>query len=432
MTTCGKKDSKVKGKMYGLKIAVISDLHIGEKARWRDLRPEASGEVSDDDYKGKFDDFVKSKRIVADYLIIPGDITNTARPREFEIASRVISNIARALSVKEKQIIFVPGNHDADWLPMRGDPRDTTGLRKRQRYDPICMDGMIFKSIIRRAKRNMFDNTDFCWWEYRDLVVFGYNSSWDDGPASHEHHGLVSDKSLGEIEACLQALDIGVSKLKILVVHHHPVQYSNPIPYEPDFSIMVNADHLLDILVKYQFDLLIHGHKHVPYFQSQIRDSGFPLVVLCAGSFSAEIGTKWNGIVNNQFHLIKVDGRDPESKAIYGEMQSWTYVVSQGWVPSYSRSGIQHRSPFGTYVQWSQIRKSLETFVREKFLEKDFIEWSDIVSAYPEYDYVPTCRITEVLDDLSARAFFRIVGDIPDIILIKNKKKKSERRAHNI
>lgn len=327
--------------MKPIKLAVLSDLHVGEKSRAKDFRPTDTGRMGDVDYKKNFLEFISKKKISADYLIIPGDITNKAQPNEFRLASQIVSEIARAFSINDNKIIFVPGNHDADWMPMKNDPTDKTGFRKAQRYEPICLEALIFEKIMRKAKRHMFRKPDFSWWEFKDLLVLGYNSSWHDGPETHIHHGLIANESLNEIEKCLQKIDLAHDRLRLFLVHHHPLQYSNPIPNEPDFSIMTNSGNLIDLLTKYHFDLLIHGHKHVPYFCSQIKDSGFPLVILCAGSFSAEIEIQWNGIVNNQFHLINISDRDKNNKCIYGDVSSWTYIVSQGWIPSYTYTKLQ-------------------------------------------------------------------------------------------
>jgi len=61
------------------------------------------------------------------------------------------------------------------------------------------------------------------------------------------------------------------SQLRLFVVHHHPIQYSEPYPDIPafvDFSILSNAGNLHALLRKHNFDILIHGHRHVPKFES--------------------------------------------------------------------------------------------------------------------------------------------------------------------
>src|ERR1022692_3586827 len=74
-----------------------------------------------------------SKRLKADYLILPGDMTHSARPEEVQIASEFIGKACAALSVNPNNIVFVPGNHDVDWSVF--DKPDTTGFRRAQRYD---------------------------------------------------------------------------------------------------------------------------------------------------------------------------------------------------------------------------------------------------------------------------------------------------------
>lgn len=63
--------------MKKLLLAVISDVHVGEGARAKDLCPaNAPGRDTkpDDKYIEKFVEFLKSKKIKADYLILPGTL----------------------------------------------------------------------------------------------------------------------------------------------------------------------------------------------------------------------------------------------------------------------------------------------------------------------------------------------------------------------
>ena len=124
--------------MKPIKLAVISDIHAGEGARARDLCPtsvKTRTSILDDDYQDKFFKFVSDNHLAADYLVLPGDVTHKAHPEEVQLASEFVVAAAKALSIKETNIIFVPGNHDVDWSVMS--LPDATGLRRKQRYDPI-------------------------------------------------------------------------------------------------------------------------------------------------------------------------------------------------------------------------------------------------------------------------------------------------------
>ncbi len=400
--------------MSMMKIAVISDLHVGDKARAKDFRISNADQAVDKDYKDNFLKFLKKHNISADYLIIPGDITNKAQPDEFSLASNIISEISKILRVKPNRVIFVPGNHDVDWTSMTSCPEDKSGFRKAQGYAPIRHKAWVFEKILKRAKRHMFEHPDFSLWEFDDLLVIGYNSSWHDEPGGHIHHGLVSEASLKEIDEYLSSIGSFTSRIKLFLVHHHPLQYSDPIPNDPDFSAMTNAENLIKLLNKYHFDIFIHGHKHAPHFTTHISNSGLPLVILGAGSFSAELDTRWSGLVNNQFHLIKIDGRDTTNKYIFGSVESWTYLCGRGWIASQNYNGIRHKLPFGKYTQPHEIRNSLQFILSAKLSEKGYIDWDDILKANSDFAYVPLERITEAINSLSKELGIRCVGHLAD------------------
>ncbi|MCK4417785.1 MAG: metallophosphoesterase [Candidatus Latescibacteria bacterium] len=404
--------------MEPMTLAVVSDLHIGNKARAKDLCPYEESEAIEKTYRETFLEFINQQDIRADYLLIPGDVTDGAQPDEVKLASEVISEIAKALNVPLERIVFVPGNHDVDWKALK--LKDATGFRHSQRYAPLRDDQWIFEQIMSRGQNHICEKPYFSLWKDGNLLVEGYNSSWDDDPKLALHRGSVNQKHLLILEKELSTISSSSSQVRILLVHHHPVQYSNPIPNDPDFSIMVNAENLLGLLQKYHFDLLIHGHKHNPRFKIYMVDSGFPIAILCSGSFSAVLDPRWSGLVNNQFHMVRIFGRDEESQCVYGEVESWTYVCGHGWRPSESHNGIEHKYPFGTYVLPENLKSTLHLFLKKEFENGQNVEWSAIVSRFPHFQHLPHNLLMGTLDNLASEMGFIRHGDSPgDIILLK-------------
>src|SRR3989442_2742379 len=181
---------------------------------------------------------------------------------------------------------------------------------------------------------------------------------------------------------------------------------------------MTNAGNLLALLRKYQFDFVFHGHKHKPNFETHIVSSSFPLAILCAGSFSVQLDTRWSGHVNNQFHLIRVEGRDAGIGAIYGRVESWTSLCDKGWQPSTGHNGIRHVELFGAYLQPAELGKTLRPIIESKFSEKQWLEWSDVIREVPQLKYLPADRVIQVIDSLSTDIGFRRRGEPPDDIIL--------------
>ncbi len=404
--------------MRSINIAIVSDLHIGSKARANDLCPEMNAEAVDTDYRRRFAQFVRRVKLTANYLVIPGDVSDCAKPNEFTLASEVVGQIAPSLGVRLKHVLFIPGNHDVDWSVMRADPTDRTGVRRQQRYDPLRQSTKLFRRILRQGRPSLLEEPYFTVWEFSDLVAVGYNSAWHDDPAKSNHYGLIHNDAIAALEECFAGLDLSPSRVRMFIVHHHPVQYSDPVPDDPDFSIMVNAGGLVDLLHKHHFDLMVHGHKHAPNFRIHRTNARHPLVIVGSGSFSARLDTRWSGHVSNQFHVLYVAGRDADSECIFGTFESWAYLCGRGWGPSQPSNGIRHKLPYGTYIGEPELKKALRPVIGERLKRRDYVEWSAIVAELPSLQHLPPDTLTDVLDGLGSELRFRRHGQPPDDFIL--------------
>lgn len=406
--------------MFPKQIAVVSDIHIGNGSRSKDLCPYDNDDLIESNFIENFKNFVSDNLIHPDFLIIPGDITHTAQPNEFELASRVISEIGESLNVPPERIVFVPGNHDVDWSVITNDPGDQTGFRHDQRYAPLRNENWIFETIMQNGTRHILDNPHFSIWELDDVLIVGYNSSWNNRPETIPNYGSISEEAIQELTQELSQIEELGTKLKIFLVHHHPIQYSEPFPDFPDFSIMQNSENLLRLLRDNRFDLFIHGHKHYPNINIHTINDGYPLVVLASGSFSARLDIRLDWRINNHFHLINIEGRDETTSSIYGDIQNWRYSYVQGWVECSADSGLFPRFPFGRHFHPVILESSLQNIIEGRLIDRNYIRWPEIYTNNPEYEHVHPELILHVLRNLSERVGFTIHGDlIDDIILLK-------------
>lgn len=409
--------------MKKLKLAVISDIHAGEGARAKDLCPaNAPGRDTkpDDKYMEKFLGFLKTKNLKADYLILPGDVTHRAKPDEVKIASEFIGEVCTALDVKLENVVFVPGNHDVDWSVF--DPTDTTGVRRAQRYVPIRSELFRFNAIAARGKGSLFDTPHFTIWSDGDVLVVGYNSSHHDEPKKL-HHGLVAATHIEEMRQALSKLPFDEEHLRLFLVHHHPLQYDDPTPESPDSSIMVNAEQLQAFLREFRFDFLVHGHRHLPRFTTHSLNGSPEVAILCSGSFSVEIDTRWTGTISNQFHLIAVEGRDLEEHLIMGRVESWSYNYVRGWVESdAAHDGIPHVEPFGTYIRPEKLKLLLRPVLEARFAKEEYVEWVSVLDKEPRLRHLRPEVVLRVLAELAPLVGFRRHHDLPEkMVLLKNK-----------
>lgn len=386
--------------METIKLAIISDIHVGLDARGKDLCPEPPpvpktvrnkyDRKPENAYRQKFVNYIRQEGITADYLVLPGDLTNKAHPPQVAIASEFILQAANALEVPHDKIVFSPGNHDVDWS--RYDSTDTTGTLWQQRYNNIGHSNYHFRQLVDQGHGDIFLPPHFNAWNFGDLLAISYNSASHDSPVPEDevHHGLIDPDDLDAIREYLESIDLTDDCLRLFLVHHHPIEFVNPIHKIPDFSLMTNAENLLALLHEHNFDLIIHGHKHHPRFETHSTQTYPHLPIFCSGSFSIEIDSGWAGTITNQFHLVMVEGRAGTGNRIRGKIMNWANTNSRGWFPSEELScGIHHIVPFGNYVTPEDLDSILEPFIREKFTRYDCVLWKHVLREFPELEHLP-------------------------------------------
>ena len=180
---------------------------------------------------------------------------------------------------------------------------------------------------------------------------------------------------------------------------------------------MTNAEALLSLLHEDSFDLLIHGHRHHPRFETHSTKTYPHLPVLCSGSFSVEIDTEWAGTIDNQFHLVEVTGRAGSENRITGTVTSWSNNRCKGWVASEeSTSGIHHIIPFGSYVMPNELDARLEPFIKQWLTTHDHILWRQIVEEFPDLQHLPLnsaiAAFKRIADRLYRKSMYQTLKDL--------------------
>lgn len=337
-----------------MRIATISDLHIGDKARRYDFRPEAPVETGVTPYLEEFATFVEEQSIIADYLLVPGDIANYGAPIEYELAAQRILQIASLLQVDSKNIVIVPGNHDVCWgiQQLGGD------FWRTKKFTPISEILVPALGLSRGLYDSLFEPPYAAVQALGSLNIVMINSAFGDDFDNTPHHGALAPSTVEFLTASIPSISRHQPDPSLLAVHHHILPMLDPDPYWRDFSIMNNSEALISFLQSAHIDFVVHGHKHWPRIWRH-RDHPNPLfVVFCAGSFSAEIHESISSKVYNKFHLFEFSGRDPHGN-LAGNAFSWSYHGGHGWQPSERVNGIDHREPFGYYREQPEILDEL-------------------------------------------------------------------------
>jgi Icc protein len=184
-----------------LTICQISDIHCGNARFIPELLDRTIIEIN---------------RANPTAVVVSGDLTDAGYREEFEQAAEYIARI------ECENVMVIPGNHDS---------RNVGYVH--------------FERLF--GGRQSFMDLD-------DVVLVGVDSSepdLNDGQVGREHYGFIE-------EAFADAQD----KLKIFVVHHHLISLPGT---GRERNIIFDAGDVLERLVEARVDLVLSGHKHVPY-----------------------------------------------------------------------------------------------------------------------------------------------------------------------
>lgn len=184
-----------------LTICQISDIHCGNARFIPELLDRTIIEVN---------------RANPTAVVVSGDLTDAGYREEFEQAAEYIDRI------ECENIMVIPGNHDA---------RNVGYLH--------------FERLFGERQSVM---------ELDDVVLVGVDSSepdLNDGQVGREHYGFIQ-----------RAFSGARDKLKIFVVHHHLISLPGT---GRERNIIYDAGDVLERLEELDVDLVLSGHKHVPY-----------------------------------------------------------------------------------------------------------------------------------------------------------------------
>jgi len=370
-----------------MKILVVSDLHIGEVVRTKELCPYPKSADLKNDEK-LVDTFIEKciKNIEAsgdfDYLVIPGDITNLSNLIEYKYGEKFLNKIIKSLKIPLDNVIFVPGNHDIDWSVLKGIHDEEKELRSSHKYNTLKDNRHSFSKLV---GIELMEEPYIKVWEFDDLVFVGFNSSWHDDSQNENHYGLISVKQLEELKKTLESLPNDIPR--VFIVHHHLLQLKNIIPDWVDLSTMQNGQELFNLLSEFSINFLIHGHRHVPNFSSFQNANFNHINLLCAGSFSREIPGEIAGLATNNFHIIEFDNfTDMKSK---GKVISYAFDRIKYWIECKSdKHQIDFINPFGNTESIDAISQKVFVFIKLKCIKKPNFYYLDLLNQFPELEYL--------------------------------------------
>lgn len=191
-----------------MKIVQMSDIHVGSRL----FRPDFLSAAVDE-----------ANALAPDLVAVVGDLTMEGYRWEFEEAQGCLNRL------ECESVVVAMGNHDAKNVGYRHF-EEFFGMREAARVAPVP-EG--------EAKVVCLDSTK------PDL---------DEGEVGREHYGWLDSEFRG--------WDRGP---KILVIHHHILAVPGT---GRDVNILLDAGDVMAILREVRVDMVLSGHRHVPYVWS--------------------------------------------------------------------------------------------------------------------------------------------------------------------
>jgi 3',5'-cyclic AMP phosphodiesterase CpdA len=269
--------------MDAVRIAHLSDLHFTPRkdfAVWREVARFINDEVR------------------PDFILITGDVTDNAKPKEFELALQSLDLLAtRNHQHGSPKFRIVPGNHDR--YELFGNRLWWWRRYKKALYEHYFGD----HNVSPLAAADLLLEAGNFKWKIRVIGLDSNFAKWFAQGAIDETHAVEA----GRAALAEQAQE---SDLVIALVHHHVLaipeverrvkEHSSRgfagITAVANVTGMLNSGVLLRHLSRSQVNLVLHGHEHQPN-QAVFRDAALeagPTVVLAAGSATGEkTGVGW-------------------------------------------------------------------------------------------------------------------------------------------
>ncbi|MGA1873015.1 MAG: metallophosphoesterase family protein [Thermoplasmatota archaeon] len=195
-----------------------------------------------------------------DLVIISGDLTMDGHPHEYDLAMELVGSI-------DPPKLVVPGNHDA----------------KNKGYE-------VFEEIF--GTRKPFFHNDM-------VAILGLDSSEpdiDEGQIGRHDYRSIREK-------------LDTDKATILVMHHHIV----PVPGTGrERNILTDAGDVLKICVENGIDLVLSGHRHLPWVW-RIHHTHFVTAgTACTRRLMGRTGPSFNliRILEDGIEMERIDTRD--------------------------------------------------------------------------------------------------------------------------
>lgn len=325
-------------------------------------------------------------KVRADILICPGDIADKADEQGLITGWDYLKKIQRGLAARH--LFTTIGNHDVDSRRMHSSY--TSAFQLLQTLDD---------DYPNKEYNDFFWSKKFAFIEIEDFQVLVINTCHNHSSKADANQSVISPETLQLIEGELRKAP--KPKYRFAFCHHHPVKHSNIDIQYKDGDVIDNGDKLIALLNKYDFQIIVHGHKHDPRVKKENS-----LTVFAAGSFSSLMNIRELG-ADNCFHIIDLY---PNKKQ--GIIKSWIYAPTRGWEIKSDRE-FPCLTGFGNEQSVESIAKECDELFKEK--HESTLVYSAVTQRCPDIQYLIPDDQKKLSDILKNEYGLTLVPTLPNI-----------------
>jgi 3',5'-cyclic AMP phosphodiesterase CpdA len=242
-----------------------------------------------------------------DGVILSGDLTALASPREFELAREALEPILSLFPT-----VVIPGNHDYY----------TGEAARTHRIEQYFGEFILTPGAAEGAP--VYPTLHFI----QEVAVIGMNPN----RAGLGSSGRVQPDEIERLEALLRRPDVA-GRFKVLVIHY-PLFNRLGEETKKYWRRLENRMHLIDLLMREPVGLVLHGHDHLRYL-NHLRPEGHPVTYIYNAG-SAAFARGFDYPISASYNLYEIDGR-ALVRVVHKDYRREEFTTTYDGPPSASR-----------------------------------------------------------------------------------------------
>lgn len=374
-----------------IRLLVMSDMHAMEGNEWDNDSRLLFNNKGESEFGEGLLRHLKGLGLKFDALICPGDISNKASVKGFELGWQFLNRIKYELQIPS--LISVPGNHDHI-------SRNVEGVFCPKHHLQFIEPSFPFECIKK--------NTHFWAWNWAPVIGDDFNLISLNSSAYHGYQdkewqkGRLATEVTDQIYNYVKSNDFDRKVFNLLVCHHHPMKMEM-VEKTYDGEVMEGGQYLLSKLQEVDKGpwLIIHGHKHYASLDYYSGVDGSPHTVLSAGSVSAKIHENIEDRASNQFYILEIDLKQTsENDRVVGLFTTYEWKVDTGWRLS-TLPNLPARGGFGSVIQVGSVVSKVVDLLRT---DGPFLREEDLDEIHSMTQHLPPKALQKLRNRLKEKS----------------------------